>query len=66
MASSLLDPSTVLLCLTVCMIFDFAYLYFKIAKARDLASGAEAVKGVFVFLIALILMWAIAYGILTV
>jgi len=66
MASSLLDPSTVLLCLVICMIFDFAYLYFKIAKTRDLASGGEAIKGVFVFLTALLIMWAIAYGLLTV
>lgn len=66
MASSLLDPSTILLCLVICMIFDFAYLYLKVARTKDLASGGEAIKGVFIFLIALLVMWAIAYGILTV
>lgn len=62
MASPLFDPATVLLCLIIGVIFDFAYLYYKIAKAKDLASGAEALTGVFVFILALIIMWAIAYA----
>lgn len=66
MGSPLLDPSTVLLCLVICMIFDFAYLYLKIANVKNLATGGEAVKGIFIFIIALITMWAIAYGLLTV
>lgn len=64
MVLSLFDPATVLLCLIIGTLFDFAYLYYKIANARDLASGAEAIKGVLVFLMALIIMWAIAYALI--
>jgi len=44
---------------------DCAYLYFKIAKARNLESGAEAVAGVFIWLLALIIMVVLANGLIT-
>lgn len=60
-----ISPSVVLLVLVLGMIGDFAYLYFKVAKVKDLISGGEAIAGVLIFLIAMIIMWGIAYGLVT-
>lgn len=65
MAPLVFDPAPVILGLLVCMTFAFSYLYYKIARVRDLVSGGEAIKGVFIFILAMIIMWAIAYGIIS-
>jgi hypothetical protein len=55
----------VILILVIGLIGDFAYLYLKIAKTRDLKSGAEAIAAVFIWLVALILMVVLANGLIT-
>jgi len=58
-------PILVMLCMLICIVMDLAYLYYKVAGTKDLASGGEALKGVFVFLIALVIIWSVGYGIIT-
>lgn len=52
----------VILVLIIGVIGDFAYLYLKIAKTRDLKTGAEAMAAVLIWLVALILMVVLASG----
>lgn len=59
------DPIMILFLLFICMLLDLYYLYYKVAKTRGFASGAEALKGVFVFIIVLIIIWAVGYGFIT-
>lgn len=58
-------PSVVLLVLVLGMIGDFAYLYFKVAKVKNLISGGEAIAGVLIFLVVMVILWGIAYGLVS-
>lgn len=59
------DPILVSLCILICLVMDLAYLYYKVSGTKDIASGGEALKGVFVFLIVLIIIWVVGYGLIT-
>jgi len=59
------DSSVVALVYIIGVIGDLAYLYYNIAKTRNLISAARAIASVFIFLIALVLMTVLAYGFVT-